>query len=271
MNTALLRKTARDALLLFVLTAAGVLLFEILFVLVISSVSVELFETLAENLPLIRNLILALANIDIAGGVAVSSMAAFGLGHPFVFVFCFGFLITVCTRATVGEIDRGTADLLLTLPISRTAIFGHATAVWAAGAAVLSVSAWSGVTLGAWLFEVQGLSAGLLAPAAVNLFALLLAVGCSTMLVSSLVDRRGVAVGWIIGLLLFSLILNFVAAFISAAKPLSALGFLHYYRPVDVVRLRVWPIGNIAVLLGAAIACWIGGWWRFRTRDVPAT
>jgi beta-exotoxin I transport system permease protein len=47
------------------------------------------------------------------------------------------------------------------------------------------------------------------------------------------------------------------------------LGFLHYYRPVEVVREGRWPVRDLCLLGTVAAVTWIAGLVIFRRKDIP--
>jgi ABC-type transport system involved in multi-copper enzyme maturation permease subunit len=187
-----------------------------------------------------------------------------------LFATTWGFMIAIGTGITVGEIERGTADLLLTLPLSRGAIYASTTTVWILAAILLSAAAWLGIWLGCLAFPPrEPVDLGRLAAAVVNLLVLCLAIGGATSLVSCLVNRRGVAVAIMVAVLLFSFLINFLAVFIEFFRTISFLGLLDYYRPVESIRDGTWPVRNLAILGAVALTGWIGGLIVFHRKDVP--
>ena len=88
-----------------------------------------------------------LLSLDMQTGISVNTLLVLGLVHPFLFAVTWGFMTAICTRITVGEIDQGTADLLLTLPLSRSTIYVSTSLVWIVAAVFLAprpgwVSGW---------------------------------------------------------------------------------------------------------------------------------
>jgi hypothetical protein len=104
----------------------------------------------------------------------------------------------------------------------------------------------------------------------VNLFALYLAIGSGTMLVSAWVSRRSIAVAILVAALVASFFVNFLEALIPGVRRIGFLGLLHYYQPIECIRSGVWPLREISVLCSMAAACWLAGLWRFSRRDIPA-
>ena len=92
-----------------------------------------------------------------------------------------------------------------------------------------------------------------------NLFGVYLAVGGSSLLISSLSDRRGRAVAVIFGLLLASFLLNFVAQYWPPAKPFAVLSVMNYYQPAQILQEGIFPAHDMALLLSVAGITWILG------------
>lgn len=270
MNAALIRKLARDSLPLYAITLVGVLLLETLIVGVFNELAADMQKVLL-GAAFIRRFVTAIMGAELGEQISPTGMMAFGFAHPVLYALIWSYLLTTITRVLVGEIERGTADLLLTLPISRMTVYCSATVVWLAGLIVLSAAPLVGTYVGQDLFgvEMRGDFARL-ARVTVNLFALLVAIGGVVMLVSSWVSRRGMAIGIVLGLLLGSFLLNFLALFSDVARRVSALGVLHYYRPLLVVRDSGWPTRDIGILVGLGAICWTLGAWRYTTRDIRA-
>jgi ABC-type transport system involved in multi-copper enzyme maturation permease subunit len=269
-SAAVIRKTTRDALPLALIVVLGILALECLLVRALGEFADDLLEIWSRHAFLTR-LVKALLGADLSEDVTATSLMTIGFAHPLLYAMVWGFLLATCTRATGGEIDRGTADLLLSLPVSRARVYISVSVVWALAGIPECLAPMVGIWLGeiaSPLSEPLDLSRLCIAPP--NLLALYLAIGGGTMLISSVVSRRGPAIGIMLGVLLGSFLLSFLAQFWSTAKQLSFLGILNYYRPLEYVRTGQWPIGDIAVLCGSALVLWLAGLWWYCRRDVPA-
>jgi len=270
MNAAIIRRTARDTAMLLAVAAAGIIAFEIFFVQIVEQIS----ETLPEiwrRLPFVGRILHVLAGVDIGREVSVRALLGLGFVHPLVLAITWGYLIAICTNTTVGEIDRGTTDLLLTLPLSRQTVYVSNTVVWVAGGTVLAVGTRVGMQIGTYLTRIGEQIDGIrMWIPVVNLLILSLAVGGTATLVGTLCVRRGQAVGIVVGIVLLSFMVNFLEAFLPAFGRLGFLGFLHYYRPVEALRDGTWPLRNLTVLGGITLLTWLLGLWRFSRRDIPA-
>lgn len=270
MNVALTRKTLRDMLPLLLIAAAGIVLFEILFMRALGEVPEELGQRWLQW-PVFRRFARVLLGADFPDKISATTIITLGFVHPLVYAMTWALLLTTCTRVIVGEIDRGTADLLLALPISRARLYVSASAAWIAAGALIGVAPLCGVWLGEKCFPLwEPLYLPPLARVTANFFALYLAVGGLTMCVSSFLSRRGPAIALVLATLLLSFLLNFLAQFWKAVEQIGFLGLLHYYRPLATLRDGQWPVQDMAALVGLAVFFWSVGLWRFRRRDIPA-
>src|SRR5688572_6278691 len=82
------------------------------------------------RLPFVKSLIAALLGIDVEGELTAQLMQSILWVHPVVLALIWAHEIILCTRVPAGEIDRGTVDLLLGLPVSRFKVYVAETLVW---------------------------------------------------------------------------------------------------------------------------------------------
>lgn len=270
LSLAVIRKTARDALPLFGVLLLAAVAFEILFIFAIGELAGEL-RGFMTRMAVLRRLVGALVGADLLADLSPTTLATIGLAHPVLYTLTWTLLLGMCTRVPSGEMDRGTADLLLTLPISRARIYLSVSLVAVGCAAAMSFAPLAGIAIGEQIrgFE-QPVDLGRLWRVAGNLFALNLGVCAAALMCSTISARRGIAIGVVLGWLLGSFLFNFLAQFWPAAEKLTVLLPLHYYRPLPIVRDAAWPIGSMLVLLGFAAICWFAGLWHFHRRDIPA-
>jgi len=269
-SMAVMKKTARDALLGWVIIVLTIIVFECLLVRALGSFAGELRDIWFSR-AFLRHLIRALLGADLAGDFNATSLITVGLAHPFLYALVWGFVLATGTRVITGEIDRGTADLLLTLPLSRARIYASVSGVWALAGIPICLAPLVGVWLGNRISPMgEPLELYRLRIAPPNLYALYLAIGGGTMLVSAVGSRRGLAIAVVLGALLASFLLSFLAQFWTLAKNLSFLGVLHYYRPLETVQTQQWPLAQMGVLCAVGGALWLAGLWWFSRRDVPA-
>lgn len=270
MNAGILRKAVRDNLRPLIAVAAGIVLLETLIVGASRELARDIHVVL-DRLPFVRRLAGMLVGADLGDEITAMTFVAFGFVHPVLLALTWAFLLTVCTRVPAGEIDRGTADLLLTLPVTRTGALVSTSAAWVLCGVPVCLAPLLGVWLGRRLFPSgDPVFYPRLLLLCVNLFALYLAVGGAATMASSWSSRRGTAVAVVLALLLGSFLLTFLAQYWEAVENLAFLSILRYYRPLPAVRTGRIDARDVGVLLALAGLTWSLAWWRFARRDVPA-
>lgn len=188
--------------------------------------------------------------------------------HPLVLTLLWAHAIAYCTRIPAGEVDRGTIDVLLGLPVSRGQVYGTYSLVWLASGIALVILAAAGNTLGLRLLGQERIDAGRLSILMVNLFCLYVAVGGMAWLASTLSNQRGRAVGVALAIVLASFLLNYLAQSWPVAQRVSFLSVLQYYRPLAIIRDVAWPIRDLIVLLATGTVLWMLGGIAFARRDL---
>jgi ABC-2 type transport system permease protein len=207
--------------------------------------------------------------VNISDQLGPEAIQAYAWVHPVVLALAWAHVLVCCTRTPAGEIDRGTADVTFTLPVTRWEIQGSETAVWLVATAIVLALTLLGYWFGgSFTTDGEPLVWTRLLIVLANFFCLNLAVGGLTWLVSAWCDRRGTAIAIAFIVLLSSFLLNFLAQFWSVAERLSFLGLLNYYRPVFIFRDGTVPWHDIAILLAAAAGFWIAAGVVFSRRDV---
>ena len=271
MNRAIFLKTCRDSIALIALCAISIVLFVVLFVWAMLTMGPDLM-VFAKKFAFITK-IFAVMGLQVEGEFSINILLAVCFTHMIVIILSWSAIIAGSTRSIVGEIEQGTADLLLTLPVTRWQVYVSTSLVWIIACVLIAASPVAGVMIGTMVFETGEevvLVSRYIAPA-VNSFALLMAVGGLSSLVSCLVTRRGHAITVVVGVGLVSMLLNFLEPFIPQIAGFRHLGLLNYFRPVEVVRTGEWPISNISILIGFGIITWVIGLVIYSRRDIPTS
>lgn len=268
-NLALARKTFADSRLLLALCATGVVGFTMLFVIAMQQFAPELMRFLSQ-FEFLYTIFEAAFGIQIRGQVSMPVIWSVAFTHGVLLAITWSLLIATATRVTVGEVERGTADLLLSLPISRGNVYVSTSLVLVLLAAAMSCCPLVGLWLAGKLFE---LNEPMVLPTyystAANFFCFNVAISGIAAMVSALLSRRGMAIAIVIIIVLGSSVLNFAMPFFERGQWLKYFGLLEYFRPADCVRATQWPWKSMAVLLSIGIVCWLSGLWQFRRRDIP--
>src|SRR6266478_6135387 len=86
-----------------------------------------------------RGIMQAMLGTEIADRIGPQMFQSMAWVHPVVLALTWAHAIVFCTRVPAGEVDRGTADVLLSLPVSRWGVFISETIVWlGSGSALLT-------------------------------------------------------------------------------------------------------------------------------------
>ena len=222
-----------------------------------------------DKMPLVKPLITALLGVDPGNQISSELSQAFLWVHPTVLTLIWCHEIMYCSRMPAGEIDRGTADFLMCLPVTRRAIFLSESIGWMVTGAIILLTGLAGHLI-ASLFvhadmRLSPMSAILVIS---NLAAVYLAVGSFAFLISALNDRRSLAIGVVFGILLLSFLLNFLAQFQEWAKVISWLSVMEYYRPAIIIQSGQFPVGDVSILLGLAFVFWTAALIIFQRRSI---
>jgi ABC-2 type transport system permease protein len=217
----------------------------------------------------VQTLVGAMLGVDASESLGPQAFMAFPWVHPVVLSLIWAHAMITCTRMPVGEIDRGTIDLTLTLPVARWTVLRSETVVWMVAGTVLLGLGFAGYLLGRSFVAADARpDVGRTVIVLANCWCLYLAVGGLAWCVSASFDRRGPALALVFLLLLASFLLNFLGPFWSAAKRISFLGLLDYYRPMVILRDGTVPWTNMAVLLAVFVVLWIAAGVIFNRRDI---
>lgn len=249
-----------------------------------------------KRLAFVKPLLTALLGVDPGEQMTAQMSQAFLWVHPTVLTLLWTHSVMYCTRLPAGEVDRGTADFLLGLPVSRWKVFWCESIGWLVSGGLILAAGYCGHTIASVWVQPE-----MMPPAVVtlyvmtNLLCVYLAVGGFAFLVSSLSDRRGRAVGVIFAVLLLSFLLNFVAQFWDPFRPesetadlpslrmpladpshepavtLATFSVMDYYRPAIIIQSEAFPVRDVTVLLVLFGLTWTAAGIVFRRRSICTT
>jgi len=196
--------------------------------------------------------------------------------HPFFLILVAMWGIVRGSAAVAAEVERGTMDLLLSRPVSRSAYLASQVLVALAGFCVLAAGLAAGASIAVRYNALRVVPvAGSLIRPAVNLAALGLPIYGYTLLASSMDHVRWRST-WIGSCLtLAGLIANVIALQPVFAdewwKPwLQRFSIFAAYNPVEVVTKGETLAPNLAILAGIGAPCIILAFVVFAWRDIPA-
>jgi ABC-type transport system involved in multi-copper enzyme maturation permease subunit len=242
------------------LIGIGLLLFQVFLNVILPQIQNEIGRIWLQ-MPFVRTLLSALLGTDFGDEITAQITQAIVWVHPAVLALLWAHAIVLATRFPAGEVDRGTVDVLLGLPVSRRQIYLAETAVLLGTGVAVMLMALLGYFIGSRSSAPEHRSEfGAILRVASNLYCVFIAVGGVSFLVSACSDRRGRAIATNFGIVVASFLLTFLAGFWEPARHLAFLSVLDYYQPAEIIRSGAWPAKDIAVLAGFGVTTWaVGG------------
>lgn len=268
-NQAIFLKTLKDSVAAIALCSLAIVAFQVVFVWAMLEMGTDLMQFVSK-VPFLTKIFEISFGIKVDGEVSVNVLFAVCFTHAVVLSLAWSCVVSIATRISAGEVEKGTADLLLALPVNRSESYLSASAVWLFAAIILSFSPIPGMWIALQLFETdQAVELSRFIAPACNFLALNVAIGGLASLIATFVDRRALTIGGIVAILLVSMVLKFVEPFIESFKVINSIGLMHYFGPVDAVRTGIWPIMDMATLGCVGITCWLTSVFIFSRRDIP--
>ncbi|MFH1598509.1 MAG: ABC transporter permease subunit [Patescibacteria group bacterium] len=173
--------------------------------------------------------------------------------YNFVWVFIVGGLaISFATAAIAQEHERGTLELILWQPISRTKFLSAKVISMVLILVAMTLITVLGTFASASLVDVT-LNQGSYWIWAVEGILLMLALGGIAFLLSVIFNERGRANLIAIAFLIVSYVLNSLAEIIDKIKDFEWLSLFNYYNPQEILRTGEWPVQSIIIFLSVFI------------------
>ena len=217
----------------------------------------------------VRNIMQAMLGTEVTSRIGPHLFHAMAWVHPVVLALTWAHALVCCTRVPAGEVDQGTADVFLGLPVSRWDVFFSETFVWLVCGAALLAAALAGNLLGGLALAPEQRPELLrILIVLLNFFCLYGAVGGLAWLVSSFSSRRGRAMTTAFLILLVLFLLHYLAQFWQPLKTVVFLSPLHYHRPVDVMLHGIRPWMDMGVLTCRGGLLWLAAGIVFSRRDL---
>lgn len=169
-------------------------------------------------------------------------------------------------RATAGEEELGTLDLLLANPISRRRLVLDKLAALCAEVVVLALVLWLALVVGAGAVDMH-ISAAHLAAATATAALLAVAYGAIALFLGALLGRRGAAIGITAAGALAAYLLSSLAELVTFLEPVRVASPFYHYAANNALRAGLAP-EHIAVLLGLAVLATLAAVVAFERRDL---
>ena len=159
-----------------------------------------------------------------------------------------------------GEEERGTLDLLLSAPLSRTRIAVEKLAAMCAEAAGLGLVLWLALWIGALVFGMD-ISAAHLGAAVIVLVLLAIAYGAVAFMLAAATGKKALAVGGTVALAVGAYLVNSLASLVDALEPFQKATPFYHYAAGDPLHngldpwntLYLFAVGAVAAVVGVAL------------------
>jgi len=165
-----------------------------------------------------------------------------------------------------GEEERGTIDLLLSSPLSRTRVALEKLAAMCVELAALGVVLWLALWVGARAFSME-VSVAHLASATALLVVLALAYGAIAFMVAAATGRKTLAIGLTVALAVGAYLVNSLASLVEVLEPFQKATPFYHYDVADPLRQGLDPWHTLFLLAVGAVAA-AAGVLLFDRRDL---
>lgn len=196
--------------------------------------------------------------------------------HPFFLILVSIWGVSRGVAAVAAEVERGTLDLLLSRPVSRTAYLASQVGLTLVGLAALAAALAAGGAIAVRYNTLRvPIDGSFLIQPAINLAALGLPIYGYTMLISA-IDHVRWRPTWLGSSVTLAGFIAHVIAMVPVFadmwwKPwLDRLSIFTAYDPVEIVTKGETFAPHLAVLVGVGAPCILLGFVLFAYRDLPA-
>jgi ABC-2 type transport system permease protein len=176
------------------------------------------------------------------------------------------FVIMAASSFVAGEIDRGTIEWWLSVPITRWRLLAAKQVALLLGIVVLAVITVGLIAL-AGRVASESVSSGGLAGTAVVLAAFCIAVGGYTSLFSSLLSSRSSAAGLAAGVTLASYLAGVLSGISTDVEWLKYVSLTSAFHPQQALANGGADMSEVAILLALGLACALVALAAFQRRD----
>ena len=203
--------------------------------------------------------------LDYTSAPGYLSIELFSFVVPLLLVIA---AIAAGSGAVAGEEERGTLDLLLSLPVTRTRVVLEKLCALGAELAALGLVLWLALVVGARSAGME-IGAGKLAAAAASAVVLALVYGALALLLGCATGRRGASIGIAAAAAVGAYVLNSLAPLAHALAAARKLSPFYYYAADNPLRVGLAPL-HLLVLVGAAAVLSASAVVAVRRRDLHA-
>ena len=187
--------------------------------------------------------------------------------HPFLFVLFTIFPISLFNREISSSSEKGTIELTLGRPVSRSCYIITLAIFFLCGLIFLSLCQAIGVIISLHSFPVHYPFKTFL-PAIINFACLFIFIGFMSMLISVSSKHGSKAAGTVIGFTLGLYFLEYIGRTIKFIGATAYFNPFHYYRPQNILSTGNFPSVNLLVLALSGLILFAISVYRFKRRDL---
>ena len=204
-------------------------------------------------------------------GEDVDYTSAVGYLNSELFSFMLPLLLLVAAigagaRATAGEEERGTLDLLLANPVSRGRLVLDKLAALVVEVLTLGFVSWLSLVIGCHAVSLH-VSAAHLAAATAAAVLLAVSFGAVALLVGAATGRRGAAIGVAAAGAVAAYLLSSLAELVDFLKPLRGVSPFYHYVTQDALRAGL-AVDHVLFLVALAVVATAAAVAAFARRDL---
>jgi len=201
---------------------------------------------------------------------SISGAVAFGYNHPIVLIFLAIIAIMLPAKHIAGEIEDGTLELLVSLPIKRIKLSFSLWILSVLMPLIAIIGGWSGTLIGMMIYpQTSNLPFVKIFQIGINLWLLILTINGYTFLFSAY-SREGNRVTLrAAGVTLFFFFLNYTVKLWSAVSFLKPFTIFSYYQPQQIVTGQASLIENIGILAALTTIFLIIAFRKINKMDIP--
>ncbi len=201
-----------------------------------------------------------------AGNTA--ALLTIGYQHPFVMFLCMLFAVGVPTGLLTGEVQKGTMELILSRPVTKTQVYLCACVLTLAGMFALVLTMFLGTAVAVRIYRFdQPIPLDLFFRIAINGGLLASSFGAFALLCAATFSRLYSALGAAVAFLTLNYFVSLVSEWLPSIRFLhrATLFYFIYYSNL----MYEWPVRNMVWLTVILLSTAVVGALIWRRRDLP--
>jgi len=205
---------------------------------------------------------------DMLHSGSIAALLTIGYQHPFVLFLCMLYAVGTPAGLLTAEVQRGTMELILSRPATKTQVYACAAVLTLAGMFGLVMTMFLGTFVAVHIYRFdEPIPMDLFLRLAVNGGLLASTFGAFALLCAASFGRLYSVVGFAVAFLTLNYFVHIITEWWPPMWPLkrATLFYLVYYSNV----MEAWPLRNMAILAGFILVVAIIGGMIWRRRDLP--